>query len=92
MSKDLVKAGLRLVTFAAATSCSLMFTTALLRNPLSRGVVGLILIGGLLLAVLTGFAKYLMLLWMWSDRTSTFVVRRLVKPVTQPATHNAEQA
>ncbi len=92
MREDFVRTGLRLVTFAAATSFSLMFTTALLRNPLSRGVVGLVLIGGLLLAVLAGFAKYLTLLWMWSDRTSAFVIGRIFKAATQPATHNTEQA
>lgn len=92
MSKAFVRTGLRLVTFAAATSFSLMFTTALLLNPLSRGVVGLLLVGGLLIAVLAGFAKYLMLLWMWSDRTSAFVIGRILEAATQPATHNREQA
>jgi hypothetical protein len=92
MSSEFAKKALRLVTFTVATSLSLMFTSALLRIPLSRGLVGLVLIGGLLLAVLYIFAKYLTILWMFSDKLSAFVVGRALKLVASTATQSGEKA
>ncbi len=92
MSSELAKSGLRITTFAVATSLSLMFTSVLLRNPLSKGVVGLLLFGGLFLAILYGFTKYLTVLWMLSGKASAFVIGRLLKPVANPAPQSAEQA
>lgn len=92
MSSELFESVFKLVTFAVATSLSLMFTSVLLRIPLGRGVVGLVLIGGLLIAILNAFAKYLTMLWMLSNKLSAFVVGRTVKPVASHATQSAEEA
>ena len=92
MSGDFAKSGLRVATFVVSTSLSLMFTNALLSNPLSRGVMGVVVLAGLLLAVLYGFAKYLNMLWILSGRASAFVVGKRLKPISDPATQSAEQA
>lgn len=92
MSSDFAKRGLKLATFAVATSLSLMFTSALLRNPLGRGVVGLLLIGGLLLAILYLSAKYLKVLWLLSEKVSASIIGGIPKPVAIPATQSTEQA
>ena len=92
MSSEVANRTLRLLTFAATTSLSLTFTSALLRVPFGRGLVGLALIGGLLLAVLYLSAKYLVLLWMFSDKLSTLVVGKVGKLIAGTATHSAEKA
>ncbi len=92
MSGDFAKTGLRVATFALSTSLSLMFTNALLSNPLSRGLMGVVLLAGLLLAVLYGLAKYLKMLWSLSGRASAFVISRRLKPISDPAPQSAEQA
>ena len=92
MSSEFAKRALGVVLFANAMTLSLMFTSAVLRLPLGRGVVGLVLIGGLLLAVLYVFAKYLTLLWMFSNKLSAFVVGRALRLVASAATQSAEKA
>ena len=92
MSSEVAKRALGVVLFANAMSISLMFTSAVLRLPLGRGVMGLVLIGGLLLAVLYVFAKYLTFLWMFSNKLSAFVVGRALGPVASAATQSAEKA
>lgn len=92
MSSEFAKRALGVVLFANAMTLSLMFTSAVLRLPLGRGVMGLVLIGGLLLAVLYVFAKYLTLLWMFSNKLSAFVVGRALRLVASAATQSAEKA
>lgn len=92
MSSEFAKRALGVVLFVNATSLSLMFTSAVLRLPLGRGVMGLVLFGGLLLAVLYVFAKYLTLLWLFSNKLSAFVVGRALRLVASAATQNAEKA
>lgn len=92
MSSEFAKRALGVVLFVNAMSLSLMFTSAVLRLPLGRGVMGLVLIGGLLLAVLYVFAKYLTLLWLFSNKLSAFVVGRALRLVASAATQSAEKA
>ena len=92
MNREFAKPILRLSTFAAATFLSLVITSAVLRNPLSRGLVSLVLFGVLLVAVVCGIAKYLAFLWRVSDEASAFVFGRVSKRVTQGATEPVEQA
>ena len=92
MSSEFAKRALGVLLFANAMTLSLMFTSAVLHLPLGRGVVGLVLIGGLLLAVLYVFAKYLTLLWMCSNKLSAFVVGRALRLVASAATQSAEKA
>ncbi len=92
MRSEFAKRALGVVLFVNATSLSLMFTSAVLRLPLGRGVMGLVLIGGLLLAVLYVFAKYLTLLWLFSNKLSAFVVGRALRFVASAATQSAEKA
>lgn len=92
MSSEFANKALRLLTFAAATSLSLRLTNALLRIPLGRVLVGLALLGGLLLAVLFVLAKYLTILWMFSDKLSTLVVGQARKLTASTATQSAEKA
>ncbi len=87
MSSDVFKKGLRLATFSVAALVSLAATSSLLRNPLSRGIVGVALLAGVLVAILYACSKYLTVLWMVSDRFSAFIVAsvlKLVRPSTQP--------
>ncbi len=92
MSREVAKSFLKLSTFAAATFLSLVITSAVLRNPLSRGLISLLLVGALLLAVVYGIAKYLAFLWRVSDGASEAVLCSLSKQITQGATEPLEQA
>ena len=92
MSREVAKPFLKLSTFAAATFLSLVITSAVLRNPLSRGLVNLLFVGALLVAVVYGIAKYLSFLWRVSDGASAFVLGRVSKQITQGAAEPVEQA
>lgn len=81
MSSEIFRTGLRLATFSVASSVSLATTSFLLRNPLSRGIVGLTLLFGVLVSILYVCSKYLKVLWIASDRFAAFIVSIVLKPV-----------
>ena len=91
MSKEAAKPFLKLLTFAAAASLSLSLTSAALRYPLSRGLVGLLLGVGLVVVVVYGIAKYLALLWRVSDNASDYLLGRVSRQTSPTATEPAEQ-
>ena len=91
MSKEATKSFLKLSTFAAAASLSLSLTSAVLRYPLSRGLVSILLVIGLVAVVLYGVAKYLAFLWRASDNASDYLLRRVSRQMTPTATEPVEQ-
>lgn len=91
MSSDNFAKGLRFVTFVVAVLVSLVATSSLLRNPLGRGIIGVVLFAGVFAAILYACSKYLKVLWVASDRFSAFIVSSALKPV-RPFTQPMEEA
>ena len=91
MSKEATKSFLKLSTFAAAASLSLSLTSAVLRYPLSRGLVSLLLGLGLVAVVVYGIAKYLAFLWRVSDDASDYLLGRVSRQTSPSAAEPVEQ-
>ena len=91
MSKEATKSFLKFSTFAAAASLSLSLTSAVLRYPLSRGLVSLLLGLGLVAVVVYGITKYLALLWRVSDSASDYLLGRVSRLTSPSAAEPVEQ-
>lgn len=92
MNSELMRKALRLTTFVAMASLSLMCTSALLNLRLGRSLAGLALIAGLLVSVLYVTAKYLLALWNLSNRFTLAILSAGSQPVPSSNPQGEEQS
>lgn len=91
MDSDLLRRGLRLLTFCVLMSLSLMCTICLFSLRLGRALVGLALFTALAVAVLYVAAKYLAALWLFSNRIALIISGEKLEPVPTSEPQRAEQ-